>query len=178
MKEIEISIATKQDIPILADIFWSHINANHEYISHGEVQMGVGVAKINSNGDICTFPAENGKEMWLQYISSKLDNQSFAAVLKAESKSEDQNLIAGFCVVEIDEDGSSPYGMLCDLLVREQYRSLGIGNLLMHEALSWFKKHEISDIYLESGKNNHDAHSFFQKRGFQHISEIFKLKTD
>ena len=29
--------------------------------------------------------------------------------------------------------------------------------------------------YLESGKNNHAAHRFFEKRGFTHISEIYKL---
>jgi len=176
MKEIEISIATKQDIPILADIFWSHINANHQYISHGEIQMGVGIAKINNEGNIYTFPAEKGREMWFKYISNKIEDTSNSTVFKAETSLDSHNIITGFCIVEIDEDGSSPFGMLCDLLVIEQYRSHGIGDLLMNEALSWFKNHEISDIYLESGKNNHDAHSFFQKRGFEHISEIFKLK--
>ena len=42
-------------------------------------------------------------------------------------------------------------------------------------AIDWLRSRGVKDIYLESGKDNHAAHRFFEKRGFAHVSEIYKL---
>lgn len=42
-------------------------------------------------------------------------------------------------------------------------------------AIDWLHSKGIRDIFLESGKDNHAAHCYFEKRGFVHVSEIYKL---
>jgi ribosomal protein S18 acetylase RimI-like enzyme len=167
MDKYVISEASYEDEEVLADILMSHIDSDREYISHGEIQMGVA---IMSEG--VPELAPDGRKMWMKYIDSHIKSTNGnAAVFKIADKKN----IAGFCVVDIEEDGAQPFGMVCDVLVRDDFRGLGLGSRLLEKALSWFHSKGIKDIYLESGKDNHAAHAFFRKRGFRHISEIFKL---
>ena len=165
-----IEIAKIEDAEILADIFMNHITAHPEYISHGEMQMGVGEGEV-VEGVIKAKPAKDGRLKWMQYILRHIEDESFAEVWKAVDGDE----IVGFAVADIEEDGDVPFGVVCDVLVKEGYRGHGTGAGLLSTAVSWLKSHGIKDIYLESGKNNHAAHRFFEKRGFTHISEIYKL---
>lgn len=168
---MEIILAKNSDSELLADMFIAHVGANREYISHGELQMGVGVAKIGPDGDINAALAPDGRKMWMKYITEKISSDN-AVVYKAV---EDTGSIVGFCVADIEEDGADPFGMVCDVFVKESAREGGIGGRLLDKAVEWLHSKGIADIYLESGKNNHSAHSFFKKRGFVNISEIFKL---
>ena len=67
--------------------------------------------------------------------------------------------------------------MVGDILVNPQCRGGGLGNTLLQTAIDWFRAKGIQDIFLESGKDNHSAHRFFEKRGFVHVSEIYKLNN-
>ena len=167
---MEIKHASLKDAPALADLFLGHIGAHPEYISHGELQMGVGEGIIR-NGALEAFPAQDAREKWMKYIIPHIEDKSFAEVWKVT----DEGRIRGFCVADIEEDGDAPFGMVCDLLVEEDYRGHGAGQALLSTAIDWLRSRGIKDIYLESGKNNHSAHRFFEKRGFTHISEIYKL---
>ena len=91
-----------------------------------------------------------------------------------EVTDEEGNLL-GFCVTEIMEDGAEPFGMICDLLVRENCRCGGVGTALMENALAWLRSKGVKDVYLESGMHNHAAHEYFIRRGFRKVSEIYKL---
>lgn len=51
-------------------------------------------------------------------------------------------------------------------------------NKNLNQAISQLKAKGIDSIYLESGINNHQAHSFFEKFGFKHISNIFRMKLE
>ena len=93
-------------------------------------------------------------------------------IIKAVS---DEGEIVGFTVADIEEDGDAPFGMVCDVLVKEGCRSQGTGAALLQTAIDWLRSRGVKDIYLESGKDNHAAHRFFEKRGFAHVSEIYKL---
>lgn len=168
---MKIEIAKVQDAPALADLFFGHLAAHPEYISHGELQMGVGEGVLQG-GELRTRTAPDGREKWMPYILEHIENHSLAAVWKAVS---DEGRIVGFVVADIEKDGNAPFGMVCDVLVREDYRGHGTGDALLQTAVGWLRERGIKDIYLESGKNNHAAHRFFEKRGFTHISEIYKL---
>ena len=65
--------------------------------------------------------------------------------------------------------------MVGDVLVNRQCRGQGLGDTLLQTAVSWLRSKGIREIYLESGKDNHNAHRFFEKRGFIHVSEMYKL---
>lgn len=168
--EIRIIEAQEEDIRTLTDIFMHHIEESREYISHGEIQMGVGTAVREEDGSVTVRPAKEGRRMWVRYITEKIASDD-AAVYKAVSEDE----IIGFCVADIEEDGADPFGMVCDVLVKPGIRKVGIGGRLLQTAIDWLRSKGISEIYLESGKNNHDAHRFFENRGFVKMSEIFRL---
>lgn len=167
---MKIRLAKREDAQALADIFMGHITAHTEYISHGEIQMGVGEGVIE-DGVLVARPAAGGREKWLKYIHAHIQTPSLAGVWVVE----DGNEIVGFTVADIEEDGDVPFGMVCDVLVKESYRGHGAGATLLQTAIDWLRSRGIKDIYLESGKNNHAAHRFFEKRGFSHVSEIYKL---
>lgn len=176
MTDIKIVPATLQDRDPLADLFLTHISQHTEYISHGEIQMGVGVGTVK-DGELVTGLSPRAREMWLKYITANLScTDGTAAVYKAVCG--EGELLAGFCVVNIMEDGADPFGMVCDVLVDESFRGRGVGGMLLREGISYLRGHGVVDIYLESGRNNHSAHEFFQKRGFHHVSEIFKLENN
>jgi N-acetylglutamate synthase-like GNAT family acetyltransferase len=67
----------------------------------------------------------------------------------------------GFCVAEIEGNEDCRFGM--------------VGDVLLQTAVSWLRSKGIREIYLESGKDNRNAHRFFEKRGFIHVSEMYKL---
>ena len=64
--------------------------------------------------------------------------------------------------------------LVLDVMVKEEYRGHGVGGQLLDTAIEWLWKQGVQDIFLESGKDNHSAHRFFEKRGFTHVSEIYK----
>ena len=171
MNRFNIRRAVLADAELLQKSFISHINAHPEYISHGEIQMGVGMATHTADGSFTGKPSPNASAMWHKYITEKLTSDD-AAVFVAE---DENGKLLGFSVIDIEEDGADPFGMLCDLLVLPESRSQGIGAALMQHDFEWFHQKGIRDIYLESGRDNHSAHAFFKRRGFEHVSNIYKL---
>ncbi|MBR5104026.1 MAG: GNAT family N-acetyltransferase [Bacteroidales bacterium] len=170
MGEFEITRATVEDEQALCEIFLNHITSHTEYISHGEIQMGVGLGHFE-DGRLVAEPSPRAKEYWMKYIHTDITSDE-AAVFKAVLPDGE---IIGFTVAEIQEDGADPFGMVCDVLVDETRRCGGVGSSLLSSALAWFKEKGIKDIYLESGLNNHAAHEYFKRRGFVKVSEIYKL---
>ena len=169
MEGFEIIRATVDDEQTLCEMFLKHIDAHPEYISHGEIQMGVGEGEFE-DGVLVARPSARARECWMKYIHGDMTADD-AAVFKAVSTTGD---IIGFTVVEIQEDGAEPFGMVCDVLVDESCRSRGVGTALLETALAWFKEKGITEVYLESGLNNQAAHEYFMRRGFVKVSEIYK----
>ena len=132
---MKIEFATVQDAPALADIFFSHLAAHPEYISHGEMQMGVGEGVIR-DGVLVAQTAPDGREKWMKYIQLHLENEELARVWKAVS---DQGEIVGFVVADIEDDGDAPFGMVCDVLVKEACRGCGAGEALLQTAIAWLR---------------------------------------
>ena len=170
MEEFKITRATVEDEQALCDMFLKHIAAHTEYISHGEIQMGVGEGEF-VDGVLVARPSARAKECWMRYIHADMTADD-AAVFKAVRP---MGEIIGFTIAEIQEDGADPFGMVCDVLVDESLRCGGVGTALLQAALAWFKEIGIKDIYLESVLNNHAAHEYFMRRGFVKGSEIYKL---
>ena len=168
---INITPATAADAEALADLFIGHITAHPEYISHGEIQTGIGEVSVQ-DGSFITHPASDAREKWIKSILEQMNNQAVACVWKAV---DDQGTLLGFCAADIEEAGGAPFGMVGDVLVNPQCRGGGVGNTLLRTAIEWLRVKGIQDIFLESGKDNHNAHRFFEKRGFVHVSEIYKL---
>lgn len=168
MNEIHIKPATVSDKEALADLFYAHLSENVEYISHGEMQMGIGHLVFNGKEYVPQLDADT-RHLWLTYIEEHMTAEGMA-VYKAEDST---GALLGFCVMETDSDGGAPFGVLCDILVNAEARGHGVGVRLFSAAEDWFKSRNLKDVYLESGKNNHNAHNFFIRRGFMKVSEVY-----
>ena len=110
---------------------------------------------------------------WIKWLAVGL--LVVATVMTVVYKAVRDGDIVGFCVTEITDDGADPFGMICDVLVKEECRIGGIGTELINRALEWLRQAGIKDVYLESGLHNHSAHEYFIRRGFKKVSEIYKL---
>ena len=170
-RQITITSASEADAQALADLFIGHITAHPEYISHGEIQMGVGKETVQGDRFIA-HPAPDARERWRKYILAEIGNDAISHVWKAVDA---QGTLMGFCVADIEGNEDYSFGMVGDVLVNPQCRGIGLGNTLLKTAIDWLRSKGIQEIYLESGKDNHPAHRFFEKRGFVHVSEIYKL---
>lgn len=168
MNEIHIKPAAVSDKEALADLFYAHLSENVEYISHGEMQMGIGHLVFNGEEYVPQLDADT-RHLWLIYIEEHMTAEGMA-VYKAEDST---GALLGFCVLETDSDGGAPFGVLCDILVNAEARGHGVGGRLFSAAEDWFKSRNLKDVYLESGKNNHNAHNFFMHRGFMKVSEVY-----
>lgn len=168
MNEIHIKPATVSDKEALADLFYAHLSENVEYISHGEMQMGIGHLVFNGKEYVPQLDADT-RHLWLTYIEEHMTAEGMS-VYKAEDST---GALLGFCVMETDSDGGAPFGVLCDILVNAEARGQGVGSRLFSAAEDWFKRRNLKDVYLESGKNNHNAHNFFIRRGFMKVSEVY-----
>lgn len=167
---ITIVKASESDKETLCNMFLGHISTHPEYISHGEIQMGVGVGKI-VNGDFVTEVSPMARHYWMKYIDMNMSSDD-SVVYKAVDNNKE---IIGFCIAIFTQDGASPFGMISDILVREDIRGGGVGSELLKTAMAWLNDKGIRDIYLESGLNNHAAHEYFIHKGFRKVSEIYKL---
>ncbi len=170
---IRITPATAADAEVLADLFIGHITAHPEYISHGEVQTGIGEVSVQ-DGCFITRPTSDAREKWIRSILEEMSNEDLVGIWKAV---DDKGTLMGFCIAYIVENGGAPFGMVGDILVNPQCQGGGVGNTLLQTAIDWLHSKGIHDIFLESGKDNHNAHRFFEKRGFVHVSEIYKLNN-
>lgn len=168
MNDIHIMPAIVSDKEALADLFYAHLSENVEYISHGEMQMGIGHLVFNGEEYVPQLDADT-RHLWLIYIEEHMTSEGMA-VYKAEDST---GALLGFCVLETDSDGGAPFGVLCDILVNAKARGRGVGSRLFSAAEDWFKSRNLKDVYLESGKNNHNAHKFFMHRGFMKVSEVY-----
>lgn len=147
MNEIHIKPATVSDKEALADLFYAHLSENVEYISHGEMQMGIGHLVFNGKEYVPQLDADT-RHLWLAYIEEHMTAEGMA-VYKAEDST---GALLGFCVLETDSDGGAPFGVLCDILVNAEARGQGVGSRLFSAAEDWFKSRNLKDVYLESGK--------------------------
>lgn len=116
MNDIHIKPATVSDKEALADLFYAHLSENVEYISHGEMQMGIGHLVFNGEEYVPQLDADT-RHLWLVYIEEHMTAEGMT-VYKAEDST---GSLLGFCVLETDSDGGAPFGVLCDILVNAEY---------------------------------------------------------
>ena len=170
---IKITPASAADAEALADLFVGHITEHPEYISHGEIQTGIGEVSVQ-DGSFVAHPTPDAREKWMKGLLEMLRNDALVGIWKAV---DDQGTLMGFCIAYIEGDMDAPFGMVGDILVNPQCRGGGVGNTLLQTAIDWLRAKGIQDIFLESGKDNHNAHRYFEKRGFVHVSEMYKLNN-
>ena len=153
----------QEDKEALCRFFARLIDGHKEYISHGELQMGI----ATDTGVL----ADDFREKWSRYLDAQLSRESNRLLI-----AENDGTLVGFVLFGVTDDGDAPFGVIFDLGVEPACRGQRLGQQLMGRALEWFRGQGVKDCYLESGINNHSAHEFFEHHGFRAVSSVFRLK--
>lgn len=151
------------DYTKVVNLFCNNIERNKEYISHGEIQMGI------ANDSYCL--SSDFREIWHKYLIEHVSKNSNIVVF------EEDNKILGFVISEITSDLDHSFGVICDVLVQKDIRGKGIGKILINDVLLYFKENNIDQIFIESGLDNELAHNFFENIGFKCVSKVYMLNN-
>jgi ribosomal protein S18 acetylase RimI-like enzyme len=155
----------ESDYPKVIDLFCTNIEEAKDYISHGEIQMGIALDRHTLAPDLRTT--------WKRYLTEQVSEDPDGVIVCLNGDE-----IVGFVVAEINKDLGHSFGVICDMITRKDVRDSGIGSLLMKAALSFFAEKGIKQIFLESGIENQSAHTFFEKHGFECTSKVFMLRNE
>ena len=155
--------ATEHDKEQVVNLFCENIKKQKSYISHGEIQMGIAL----DTGIL----AENYSLLWKEYLDAQMNEFKDTVLV-----SEENGTVNGFIIGEIAKDRNECFGVICDIVVDQSCRNMGVGVLLLESLISTYQSKGVTDYYLESGINNHEAHQFFEKMGFGKVSVIYRRK--
>lgn len=155
--------AAAGDADRLTDLFWENLSSDRSYISHGEIWMGVAA-------DTRTLAPE-GRARWRRYIEERITDPGSAVFI-----AERDGAVDGFIVLEITPYEHLRVGSVNDLVVSPSNRSKGLGSRLLEHGMEWLEANGAEEIFLESGVNNHNAHDFFERKGFEAVSHVFMRK--
>ncbi len=74
-----------------------------------------------------------------------------------------------------NDSHKEPYGLLEDLLVKEEHRKKGIGSLLVKEALAEAKRLNCYKVIGTSRMARENVHSFYEKLGLKKYGYEFRI---
>ena len=87
-------------------------------------------------------------------------------------RSDKEDLI-GFCFLMVKKKTDCPFIEIQDFLIKPDFQRRGIGNMLLEWIENNLRSEGLKNVFLESGADNHEAHSFFSKKGYSVCSKVF-----
>ena len=141
--------------------FFAH-NVTQSYISHSELQFGRAVDPDRWIDDLMAkFRAE---------IADRVPCAPGAEFRVASAYRGDD--LIGMAYVTFNATVSIPFIILEDIVVDRRQRGSGIGQEILDWIFAQAGQEGIRRAFLESGKDNHDAHHFFERNGFHQVSIV------
>jgi GNAT superfamily N-acetyltransferase len=150
----------RKEIDRLAEFFAR--NVTQSYISHSELQFGRALAP----------------ETWVDNLAAQFKSEleervpcGPAAPRRVASAYAGDELIA-IAYVTFNASVPIPFIVLEDIVVERRKRGGGIGQQMLDWVFAQARQQGIKRAFLESGKDNHDAHRFFERNGFRQVSIV------
>lgn len=103
----------------------------------------------------------------LEQLEKKIENPLFFLF-----KVSQQQVLAGFCEVEILEENKSV--RINGLAVFPAFRKKGFGGQLLQNVVSFLKEQQFETIWLLVKQKNRIARKLYEKEGFQHMRTLPK----
>jgi ribosomal protein S18 acetylase RimI-like enzyme len=150
----------------LASFFAEQVTTS--YVSHSELQLGR--AKTQSEW------APNLKAILEEEISSRLKDPSDLGRRVVVAR--ENGVLVGLAYVTFNLEAPTPFAVLEDIVVSNERRGSGLGQAMLDWIFKAAKEAGAKRIFLESGKNNHDAHHFFERNGFHQISIVMMAELN
>ncbi|RMZ58236.1 GNAT family N-acetyltransferase [Chryseobacterium nematophagum] len=146
----------------LVNFFITHKTTS--YISHSEIISGRAVDSKHWNSNL--------EAILTDQFNNENNTSTQLKILIAENNNHD---IIGMLVFHVINSGFRQYAVLEDMLLDQSIRGMSIGSTLLKNAIQESKNWDIHFILLESGVDNEGAHHFFNKYGFEKVSENYIL---
>lgn len=143
-----------------ARFFARVIAADPSYISHGEIQTALSLDGVTWAPDL--------EARFLADLRDIDDAHELALARDAGGQ-----IVGAAIAVWSLEQPEAPFVTLADVAVDETARGSGVGRALVAFILAEAEKRGAKWAFLESGKHNHQAHTFFERAGFAPISTVF-----
>jgi ribosomal protein S18 acetylase RimI-like enzyme len=90
--------------------------------------------------------------------------KSNGGAIRVDLARDPNNVKVAYCVSTLN---SERVGEVDSIYVREEYRSLGIGDQLMKRSLEWMDKKGVTSKKILVTAGNQDALSFYRRYGFR-----------
>jgi GNAT superfamily N-acetyltransferase len=148
------------EVDRLADFFAR--NVTRSYISHSELQFGRAERPDKwIDNLVVQFRAE---------IAERIPFKPGALLRVANAYSGDE--LVGIAYVTFNASVPIPFIVIEDIVVDAGKRGSGVGQEIVDWIFAQAKQEGIKRAFLESGKDNHDAHHFFERNGFRQVSVV------
>ncbi|WP_410210371.1 GNAT family N-acetyltransferase [Aquirhabdus sp.] len=148
-------------IDTLTHFFVSHINPS--YISHSELQSGRAITTDQWHNNIPEFIRNDFIEALI------VNNDPTPSIATAR---DDSGALIGLVIISFPDRRfeHTKFAVVDDVVVSPYARGLGVGKKLIAWIAGHLKAAGIQRLFLESGVNNHGAHTFFEQQGFKQVS--------
>jgi len=125
---------------------------------------------------ICQIKGQTFNESRWRTSLEKRMKEEHSEVMVAFDKNNNEILGMAQCSIRNTDQGQQ-FGYISNLIVKEEKRRIGIGEMLMHHIIDFFRKNRINSIRLALKTNNDEAAiTLFLKLGFQELFSIYELK--
>jgi GNAT superfamily N-acetyltransferase len=150
----------------IADFFVAE--ADRSYISHSELRTGLAASPT-------TWAPELYDQLRL-LISERAggaaeEDGRIAVMMCAEA-------LVGYAYVTFTSAAETSYATVEDLIVASRLRGSGLGARFLEWIAVEAHSRGIVRLFLESGVENHRAHAFFERHGFQQTSIMMMRDLD
>lgn len=157
-------LTDKTRVEELVDFFIAH--KTDSYISHSEIMYGRAIDSKHWNPDL--------RAVFTEQLMNDYD-YSGTSQLKILIVENELRKIVGMLVLTVISSPFKKYAVLEDMLLDGSVRGQSLGSKLLEGVIQESKNWNVSFIMLESGVNNHGAHHFFSRYGFEKVSESYML---
>ena len=126
---------------------------------------------------VCDLIAQLGYERPLAEVPQWIQNTRAASGRQAAFVACLQENLVGWIEVSAESRLQSvPFALIGGLVVREGFRSHGIGRLLCEVAEQWARQHGLKKMRVTSRITRDDAHRFYLRNGFEvtKTSKVFE----
>lgn len=155
--------AETSDLKEIVDVFIDSLVDDPSYISHGEMQMGLIDYKTNNL-------TGSHREIWADYCLQMIQGSNSEVYLLKSDQS-----IDAFAIVE-KNSSQGTFATLNDIVIRKGLRNAGLGKKFIEKIFQLLVNQGVREVFAESGKDNHSAHRFLNKTGFEQTSIVLKKK--
>lgn len=126
---------------------------------------------------LCALKGQEFDETrWRNSLENRMKKESNLEVIVAFDKATEQVLGMAQCSIRDSENGLR-FGVVSNLIVKEEKRRTGIGEQLMRHAIDFFRRNHTHSIRLALKTSLNDAAKIlFKKLGFQEIFRIYELE--